>query len=86
MKVGYTAEVFINGQFAGNLIYPPYTLEISKYLKEGENSIEVNVTPSLLNNFIGEANKGNNAYSAFKGTDKDLMSEGLIGPVRILKK
>jgi hypothetical protein len=85
-KVGYTAEVFINGQFAGNLIYPPYTLEISKYLKEGENSIEVNVTPSLLNNFIGEANKGNNAYSAFKGTDKDLMSEGLIGPVRILKK
>jgi hypothetical protein len=84
-KVCYTAEVKVNGQFAGRRIYEPYCLNITSLLKAGENTIEISVTPGQLNAFIGEAAHGNPLYKAFKGKESDLMSAGLEGPVRILQ-
>ena len=85
-KVRYTANVTINGQSAGHRINAPYTLDITKYLKKGENTIEVWVTPGQLNGLIGEGEKENPKYSKFKGRGTDLMSAGLIGPVILYKK
>jgi len=41
--------VFINGESAGIIGWKPYELEISKWIKEGRNEVEVKVTGSLKN-------------------------------------
>ena len=83
-KVCFTAEVMINEKLAGHRIFSPFSLNITNFIKSGKNSIEVRVTPSQLNYFIGEAAHGNKVYNAYKGKQNDLMSEGLFGPVRVL--
>ena len=74
----------INEKLAGHRIFSPFSLNITNFIKSGKNSIEVRVTPSQLNYFIGEAAHGNKVYNAYKGKQNDLMSEGLFGPVRVL--
>ena len=43
------ALVVVNGQAAGALWHPPYRLDVSKYLKAGENHIEIRVFNTALN-------------------------------------
>jgi hypothetical protein len=43
------ALVVVNGQAAGALWHPPYRLDVSKYLKAGENHIEIHVFNTALN-------------------------------------
>ena len=43
------ALVLVNGQTAGALWHPPYRLDVSKYLKTGENHIEIHVFNTALN-------------------------------------
>jgi len=81
--VYYTADVYVNGKHAGEKIWVPYQLDISQYLKEGVNNIEVQVSPTNRNAFIGEAVKGNPKYVQFKGAEKTLMPAGMLGPVGI---
>ncbi|GAB2554935.1 glycosyl hydrolase [Spirosoma aerophilum] len=82
-KVCFTAEVYINNAFVGKQIVAPYLLDITKFLKSGDNKIEVRVTPGQLNNFIGKARNGDVRYRQFKGKEDQAMSAGLIGPVLI---
>ena len=82
-KVYFTAEVYINGKFAGKRLFSPYMLDITPFLQQGSNSIEVRVTTGQLNGFIGKANQGDSHYKQFKGKDDQVMSAGLIGPVAI---
>ncbi|SFF20638.1 glycosyl hydrolase [Spirosoma endophyticum] len=85
-KVYFTAEVKVNGEAAGKRIYAPYQLDITPYLQAGTNQIEVRVTPTQLNGFIGKAKQGDKRYSEFKNKTDQLMAAGLVGPVRILEK
>jgi hypothetical protein len=48
---GTVADVLVNGQPAGLIAWQPYELDITSLLKEGDNSIKVNVTGSLKNTF-----------------------------------
>ena len=82
-KVSYTAEIYINGKFAGKKIFAPYLLDITSFLKSGTNSLEIRVTPGQLNGFVGNAKKGDKRYNQFKEKDEQLISAGLIGPVVI---
>jgi hypothetical protein len=43
------AIVLINGKRAGSLWHPPYRLDVSPYLKSGENQIEIHVYNTALN-------------------------------------
>jgi hypothetical protein len=43
------AIVMINGQRAGSLWHPPYRLDVSKFLKPGQNHIEIHVYNTALN-------------------------------------
>lgn len=52
-EVHTVAEVKVNGKQAGTLMYSPYKLDISGYLKQGENIIEIKVTPRTMNRYIG---------------------------------
>jgi hypothetical protein len=48
---GILAEVKVNGKDAGLISWPPYTLNISSLLKDGENEISLTVVGSLKNTF-----------------------------------
>ena len=72
-RVYETAEVWINGQNVGSRIAPPYAFCVASLLKQGENTIRVDVTNTLVRQ------RGQNLL------DRDMVQEpvGLIGPVRL---
>lgn len=82
--VYFTADIFINDKHAGEKIWAPYQLDITPFIQSGTNKIEVRITPTSRNEFIGEGIKGNTKYGQFKGQEKTLMPAGLVGPVKIL--
>jgi alpha-L-rhamnosidase len=49
------AVVYVNGQRAGSLWHPPYKLNVTSLLKQGSNSIEVQVANTAINERAGEA-------------------------------
>jgi hypothetical protein len=71
-KVVATAEVRVNGQSAGIRVAPPWTLDITKWVKPGENRIEILVYNTLANHYL-------TIPTRYRG---DLTS-GLLGPVTI---
>ena len=46
---GTVAEVYVNGQKAGIIAFDPWQLDVTPYLKEGGNTIDVRVIGSLKN-------------------------------------
>ncbi len=48
---GTICDVLVNGQKAGIIAFPPFNLDISDMVVEGENTVEVQVTGSLKNTF-----------------------------------
>jgi hypothetical protein len=48
------AELTVNGVNVGVLWYPPYTVNITKYLKKGKNLIGIAVTDNWANRMIGD--------------------------------
>ena len=70
-----TAEVKVNGHLAGILVCAPWKLDISQFVKQGDNDIEILVYNTLSNHYSTIPLR----YSNFP---KDAIS-GLIGPVDI---
>ena len=72
--VGETADVYLNGEFVGTRIAPPYKLDVSRYLANGKNTLKVVVTNHL-------------AYEQRDLCSKFLVLEpsGLLGPIEIRK-
>jgi hypothetical protein len=66
----------------------PYRIETSGYLKEGDNTIEVEVVNQWANRMIGDQSLPKekrftwSSWQPYKKTDK-LVASGLIGPVTI---
>ena len=54
-EVNYIAEVYINGQKCATLWTYPYSCDISKFLKKGENKIEIDITNTWYNRCVGDA-------------------------------
>jgi len=46
---GTIAEVSVNGKWAGVIAFPPYDLDVTKFIEPGTNTIDVKVTGSLKN-------------------------------------
>lgn len=55
------ADIKVNGEPAGRLLFRPYELDITPFLREGENTVSVEVTPSAANTF------GKPVFSGFRG-------------------
>lgn len=68
-----TAEININGRYAGILVTKPWELEITEFIKEGGNSIEILVYNSLSNHY-------NTIPTKYRGSS---LKSGLIGPVKL---
>jgi hypothetical protein len=62
--------VRINGQPAGIKVAPPWTLDVTKLLKPGENKIEILVCNTLANHYL-------TVPTRYRGSPVS----GLLGPV-----
>lgn len=81
-RVGDVAEVTLNGQKFPALLIMPWEVDITAYLKEGNNDLEILVVPTLRNVLVGYGQKSP-SYKQFK--KKTIrMPSGLLGPVMIL--
>ncbi len=72
-SVAGTSEVIINGKKAGIRVAPPWKLEVSGYLKAGNNSIEVLVYNTLSNH-----------YQTIPSRYRGNPVSGLLGPVKLV--
>ncbi len=51
----FIAKVFVNGRDAGIVWCSPWQLDITDYIKKGENTLEIHVANSLVNRMIYDA-------------------------------
>ncbi|MDR3252550.1 MAG: glycoside hydrolase family 2 [Tannerella sp.] len=89
-KVMVTAKVKINGEYAGGVWAFPYRLNVTELLKEGDNTVEVEVINNWMNRLIGDQNlpepeRGTWVYINPWKADSKLQESGLIGPVEIIE-
>ena len=90
-RVGEYAKAFLNGQEVATLWTPPFECDISGFVKEGENLLEIKVVNTWANRLIGDAKSdkrylenGAQFYDMEPYTkDSPLRPSGLMGPVRI---
>jgi hypothetical protein len=68
-----TAEVWVNGQAAGVRICPPYRLEIGALLRQGANTLAIEVTNTLVKQ-----------QRDFLSRYAQQEPSGLLGPVRLV--
>ena len=67
-----TCEIKVNGKAAGVRMSPPYSVDITKYLHEGENEVEVLVYSTLANHYQTQP-------TPYRGEP----TAGILGPVKI---
>ncbi len=67
-----SAELFVNGRSAGVKVAPPWTFDITGYVREGKNEIKVLIYNTLANN-----------YTAIPTRYRGSTKSGLIGPVKL---
>ena len=46
---GIVTDVCVNGRYAGKIMWKPYSVDISNFVREGENEIKITITGSLRN-------------------------------------
>ena len=66
-EVNHAVDLSLNDQFVGSRYNTPFVFNLSNYIKQGQNTIHLTITPTLLNGFIGKANAGDKAYRQFYG-------------------
>jgi hypothetical protein len=87
---GFVARVFINSKEAGIIWYSPWMLDITGYLIDGENEIEIHVANSLMNRMIYDASLPENerityAYPSIVTPNEKLEPSGLT-QVKMIRK
>ncbi len=92
-KVNFYAEIWVNRKLAAVKIWPPYRMDITEFLQEGENEITI-----VAANQAGNARRhmlvdegmalGWNRYWNEDNMDRDSQNyvSGLLGPVRLISE
>jgi hypothetical protein len=82
------ARVKINGNEAGGVWTHPYKLDITQWVKPGQNELEIEVVNNWMNRLIGdlnlpEAQRKTWCYVNPYNAQSTLQPSGLFGPVTI---
>ena len=88
------AVVYINEQRAGSIWCPPFRLDVSRFLRAGENRIRVVVANTAMNYMAGHSLPDyrllNLRYGErFQAQDMDKVqpvSSGLLGPIHLISR
>jgi hypothetical protein len=75
-EVRGTAEVYVNGARAGELVWSPYRIGVDRWLADGDNTIRITVR-NTLGPYLADA-------SPTPGVFAGQRRSGLFGPVRLL--
>ena len=72
--MGEVAEVYLNDQYAGNKLFPPYRFDISDCICKGTNKLTIVVS-------------NHNGYAVRDIFSKYLLFEpsGLLGPITLIE-
>jgi hypothetical protein len=88
------AQVYINGQFAGSVWHPPFEVDVSKFLRIGENQIRIVVANTAINAMAGQSlpdYKLLNLRYTERFTPQDMkdlkpLPSGILGPVKLVSR
>lgn len=88
-KVMVMAKAKINGKYAGGMWTHPYRVNITDFLTQGNNTIEIEVVNTWRNRLIGDAALPPSSRATWTNfdmvrSDEPLQSSGLLGPVQIM--
>lgn len=88
-KLKDVAEIFVNGHNAGVLWKEPYRLDISPYVKPGENDIRIKTINQWTNRLAGDQDlpEGERVLDHFIprfGGKWELQESGLLGPAKVI--
>ncbi|HBE39675.1 MAG TPA: glycoside hydrolase family 2 [Bacteroidales bacterium] len=89
-QVGVMAEVKINGQKAGGVWTPPWNVDITNYVGEGENQVEISVVNNWINRLIGDSRLPEKERKTWINVneirpDDPLQASGLLGEVTVTR-
>lgn len=87
-KIANIATVKINGKEVGTLWTPPFRLSIGKWVKKGNNILEIEVSNTWANRLIGdhrlpEEKRITKTTAPYRLAGVTLQQAGLLGPVML---
>jgi hypothetical protein len=82
------AKVTVNGFYAGGLWTAPYELDVTAFVKKGNNDVKIEVVNNWMNRLIGDAKLPIDQRKTWcpvnpYTSESPLQVSGLIGPVKI---
>ncbi len=88
-QLSATAKMKVNGKYAGGAWTAPYRMDITHLVKEGVNTVEVEVCNIWVNRLIGDMRLPEKERRVYSGNshwraDSPLQPSGLMGPVKIV--
>lgn len=87
-EVNKMARVWVNDQYVGGAWTPPYRVKVSPALKQGTNTMRIDVVNTWVNRMIGDQTLSKEERETWSGmnpyhADSPLQRSGLMGPLKL---
>ncbi|MCR4921414.1 MAG: glycoside hydrolase family 2 [Bacteroidaceae bacterium] len=85
------ARVYVNDQYAGGVWTHPYRVNVTDFVKEGENTVRIEVVNNWQNRMVGDLQlpaEERRTYATVNpfNAESRLQDSGLMGPVKLVKE
>ncbi|NOT93724.1 MAG: glycosyl hydrolase family 2 [Ferruginibacter sp.] len=90
-KLGSIARVFINGKEVSTVWCSPWEADITSFIENGENALEIRVVNSLTNRMVGDASLPEDerftfAYPEIANPQTALVPSGIIDKILVVRR
>ena len=87
------AQIYVNGKLAGVVWRPPFRLDVTQYLRDGENSLRMVVGNTAINSLAGQSlpdyrllwQRYGKLFTPQGMENIGPLPSGILGPVRLIK-